>query len=620
MIFTFKVLTFVFVLAAICAENIFSQQKLIVESGIENYSLGGYLSILEDKEHKFSINEAASDSMRDKYSYVNKTTLNLRFTTSAYWARFIVLDTTSFQFAVIKGFHDNSTWLLVNNEQVIEDIRLYYKDLNNEGNNYVEIKAGCMVPVKQKSIKISDFVAGFPIQKNVPDTVYLRVQTKSQFILSFNLVTTNEYVIRSSKRNFFHAVIFGISFLLILYNIILYLSIKEEVYIHYVLYILFFSLYLFVYQGYYSDIIGRTFSQDYFILPLGAATLGGVFWLLFTRAFLNTKLTMPWAYKALTYFTVLAPFFYICTFAFHIPWLAAILAASIISYYLLGILVCIISLKKGNYLSKYYLLAIFGVAAGVLITTSTRNNFFPLPFNFWTQNAINLGILWEALILGGTVGYRFNLLRVEKEKEKAIMRNQIAADLHDEIGSNLSAISLQSRLMMKNQNLDDDSKEQLQNIEYTAGITTEKIRDIVWFINPFHDKSEDLVLRMKELASKMLFRLNYSFDSAGDEARIFDLLPDLNMRRHIFLIFKETLNNVIKHSEATEVNILLTAKEKKFIMIIADNGKGFSEEKIVPGAGLSNLRNRAALIGAQILIESNGENGTQIILEVPLKD
>ncbi|NCS81407.1 MAG: hypothetical protein GW788_06600, partial [Ignavibacteria bacterium] len=59
MIFTFKVLTFVFVLAAICAENIFSQQKLIVESGIENYSLGGYLSILEDKEHKFSINEAA---------------------------------------------------------------------------------------------------------------------------------------------------------------------------------------------------------------------------------------------------------------------------------------------------------------------------------------------------------------------------------------------------------------------------------------------------------------------------------------------------------------------------------------------------------------------------------
>jgi len=248
------------------------------------------------------------------------------------------------------------------------------------------------------------------------------------------------------------------------------------------------------------------------------------------------------------------------------------------------------------------------------------SNFFPLPFNFWTQNAINLGILWEALILGGTVGYRFNLLRVEKEKEKAIMRNQIAADLHDEIGSNLSAISLQSRLMMKNQNLDDDSKEQLQNIEYTAGITTEKIRDIVWFINPFHDKSEDLVLRMKELASKMLFRLNYSFDSAGDEARIFDLLPDLNMRRHIFLIFKETLNNVIKHSEATEVNILLTAKEKKFIMIIADNGKGFSEEKIVPGAGLSNLRNRAALIGAQILIESNGGNGTKITLEVPLKN
>ena len=65
------ILIYIFILSAGYAWNIFAQKKLFFESGIENYSLGGYLSILEDKEHKFSINEAASDSMRDKYSYVN---------------------------------------------------------------------------------------------------------------------------------------------------------------------------------------------------------------------------------------------------------------------------------------------------------------------------------------------------------------------------------------------------------------------------------------------------------------------------------------------------------------------------------------------------------------------
>jgi signal transduction histidine kinase len=287
-------------------------------------------------------------------------------------------------------------------------------------------------------------------------------------------------------------------------------------------------------------------------------------------------------------------------------------------FFILGFVIAVITLKKGIYISKYYLLASSGLTFGIIIIISTRNNFLPLPLNFWTLNALHFGILWEALVLAATVGYRFSYLRAEKEKEKALMRNQIASDLHDEIGSNLSTISLQSRMMMKARQLDNNSKEQLQEIADIASITSDTIRDIVWFINPFHDKSEDMVIRMKELASKMLINLNYTFTSKGSGERIFDLLPNLNMRRHIYLIFKEALNNIIKHSNANEVSILLSTEDKKFIMIVADNGKGFNEDEIIRGEGLKNLRNRAAQVGAQILIESNGGNGTKIILEVPL--
>jgi len=285
-----------------------------------------------------------------------------------------------------------------------------------------------------------------------------------------------------------------------------------------------------------------------------------------------------------------------------------------LSFFVLGFIIALITLKKGIYISKYYLLASSGLTLGIIIFISTRNNLLLLPLNFWTMNSLHFGILWEALVLAATVGYRFNLLRADKEKEKAIMRNQIAADLHDEIGSNLSTIYLQSRMIMKSAKLDNDSKEQLKDIANIASITTDIIRDIVWFINPFHDKSEDLLIRMKELASKMLINLNYSFTSRRNNERIFDMLPDLNKRRHVYLIFKETLNNIIKHSDANEANILLSAEDKKFIMIVSDNGKGFNEEEIILGEGLKNLRNRASQAGAQILIESNGGKGTKIIL------
>jgi len=351
-------------------------------------------------------------------------------------------------------------------------------------------------------------------------------------------------------------------------------------------------------------------------------------------------------------------------FAFSSQFLQLVWAGSNLGFFIIGFIIAAFTMKKGIYISKYYLLASFGMSIGIFIFIATRNNLLPLPITFWTLNSVNLGILWEALILAATVGYRFSYLKAEKEKEKSIMRNQIASDLHDEIGSNLSTIYLQSRLMMKAMHVDNNLKEQLLEIANTARVTTETIRDIVWFINPFHDSSKDLVIRMKELASKMLLNLDYTFTSLGgnenifdnlpdlnkrrnvhfifkeilkkvikhpegkketdllsiieENENIFDRLPDLNKRRHVYLIYKEILTNLVKHSEADKAHILLSIEDKKFIMIVDDNGKGFIEKEILPGDGLKNLKNRASLAGAKILIESNGGKGTKIILEVPL--
>ncbi len=613
----FWLLSIILILAAVFVEKIYAQKELYIKSGKEDYSIGRYISILEDKDNKLSIRQAASDSMQNKYIYHNKVTLYFGFTNSTYWVRLIVADTVLNPSSFAAGIN-TETLIIAKNDPIFEDIRLFYKKENTRDNKFIEVRSGSIISPQSKEIKTNDYIGSFPVQKDVPDTVYLRLHTKSQFNLSLDLLTPSGYVIRSSQMNFFHGILFGIFFLLIAYNTLLYFSIKDKTYLYYVLYVLFFTLSTFAYEGYYFDVFGRTFIHDYFILPMSLISIQVVFWILFTREILSIKTSMPFLYKPMSYLTLIVPGIDIAIYVFEIAWLTSWWYIAFVVIFISGLILAVITLKKGIYISRYYLIALGGLIISILIQGATRNGALPIQGNIWTQNAANLGMLWEALILAATVSYRFSYLRAEKEREKALIRSQIAADLHDEVGSYLSTISLQSRLMLNSEGLSNNSKEQLKDIVNIAGITTDTIRDIVWFINPFHDKSEDLFIRMKELASKMLSNLNYTFHSNGNDERIFDLLPDLNMRRHIYLIFKEILNNIIKHSDANEVNILLTSENKKFIMIISDNGKGFIESDIVPGEGLKNLRNRAAQAGAQILIESNSGIGTKIILEVPL--
>lgn len=594
-----------------------AQPILYIEKGVEQYSIDKYLSVLEDKSGTLDIETVSSDSFAGRFKHYDKKSFAVTFSESPFWLRLIIKDTLTGGLSGTMGHFENRTWLLITNDPMTENISFFHRAVDNSKLSFVEIKSGRAVPVAKKSMKLSDFVASFSVYSNRPDTVYLRVQTVSQVIFSFNLISNGAYIIHSSQKNMLLGISFGIFFLLVTYNLILYYSIRNKIYLYYVLYIVSFSIFIFIYHGHYSEIIGYTFFRDYYRIPIIFITLAATFWIFLTREFLTTKIHFPVADKILVFFIPVSPLICFVLFAFTIPSLVRPLAVSFLIYYIFGLIIAILAMKKKVFLAKYYLLALAGITISIAVSVSARNNFFPLPWNFWTVNAISLGILWEGLILAGSVGYMFNNIKSEKEKEKALIRNQIAADLHDEIGSNLSTISLQSRVMMSGSNLDSDSKEQLQNISSVAGVTTETIRDIVWFINPRHDSSSELFLRMKELASKMLAGCSYTFTSDRNE-EIFNRIPDLNKRRHIYLIFKETLNNIVKHADATAVNILMTESDNTFILSIADNGKGFRESEVIHGEGLQNLRNRAHLSGGRVSLTTTPGGGTTMILEVPL--
>lgn len=199
----------------------------------------------------------------------------------------------------------------------------------------------------------------------------------------------------------------------------------------------------------------------------------------------------------------------------------------------------------------------------------------------------------------------------EKEIEKQKIRNRIAQDLHDEIGSNLSSISLMSELIQKDEKINSEASKKIERIHKVAKGSTQAMRDIVWLTNPASDSLKDLIAKMKEVADNTLGKFNLKFDYPKDVSEI-NLLPET--KRNIFFIYKEALNNIVKHAEAKSVEINFQIEDSTIFLSIKDDGKGFNSTLSESGNGLKNIKSRAKEINADLKFESNPGKGT--ILEL----
>jgi len=209
----------------------------------------------------------------------------------------------------------------------------------------------------------------------------------------------------------------------------------------------------------------------------------------------------------------------------------------------------------------------------------------------------------------------------EKELEKQKMRNRIAQDLHDEIGSNLSSISLMSELIQKDGKINTEVFEKIQRIRKVARGSSQAMRDIVWLTNPSSDTLKDLISKMNEIANDMLGGLTWQFDFPDVVSEI-NLIPEV--KRNIFFIYKESLNNILKHANAKTVSIDLRILDSKMMLIIKDDGKGFDVNQLKGvepsgrGAGLFTMRERARLLGGRGFVESQQGQGTTVTVILPL--
>ncbi|MCP1381974.1 sensor histidine kinase [Runella salmonicolor] len=209
--------------------------------------------------------------------------------------------------------------------------------------------------------------------------------------------------------------------------------------------------------------------------------------------------------------------------------------------------------------------------------------------------------------------YRYRLKQILKLQH---LRNSISRDLHDEVGSTLSSITMLSESAKKSIDIDQaQTRKFMESITTNAQKVLESMDDIVWAINPKDDSLESIVLRIKEYA--------YTLTETKDIYLRFDIDPRLQklkvpmkIRRNLYLILKESINNAVKHSGCNELKITLKTENRALNMVIQDNGQGFDPLKPSLRNGLENMRQRAIEFGGEIRIESQKNKGTTIYIKM----
>jgi ligand-binding sensor domain-containing protein/two-component sensor histidine kinase len=222
-----------------------------------------------------------------------------------------------------------------------------------------------------------------------------------------------------------------------------------------------------------------------------------------------------------------------------------------------------------------------------------------------------------ASVLVGLLAYSLYRYRLGRLLELERVRTRIASDLHDDIGANLTRIAILSEVAHAQLHDDKEGLETpLSSIAQISRESVSSMSDIVWAINPKRDHLLDLVQRMRKLASEIFAGRKIEYEFLAPESDV-DLRLEADVRRNVFLIFKEAINNAARHSGCANVEIALQLKNSMLVLRVEDDGKGFDPNASNEGNGLLSMGRRAKNLGGELHLHSIIGRGTKIGLKVP---
>ncbi len=456
----------------------------------------------------------------------------------------------------------------------------------------------------------------------------------------------SDYVaLRQHKNNSIRMMGFilsGILLMMIFFTAANYIISRKKDFLYYCLYsFCMFSL-IFLYALFHNlpSVYTCAFRSyfDFFLLLIGT-----IFYVSFTRSFLESKTDYPLLdkiFKAELYFLFFILFLYSYLHFFtNIFWLENMIENAMKFVVLaIGVVYVVIAFAQKKRIINYLA---FGAAA-LIIFSSISLALIWLNVNgvsiynsslFYYDIGLVLSLIFyllgltyknrEELILRTKREESLKLEAKKKEFENQLAvfkaqqeeRNRISADMHDDLGAGMTSIRLYSELA-KSRVKDQDIPE-IDKISSSANELLNKMNAIIWSMSSANDSLENMIAYIRSYSYEY-------FENTGIHCSIHlpEQIPyaEVNgtIRRNVFLVVKEALNNILKHAGATEVDITLTAKGKLLTLTIQDNGKGIDFDNLRQfGNGLKNMQKRMEDVGIGYKIENN--NGTLITLTREIK-
>ncbi|MBQ4821665.1 sensor histidine kinase [Aquimarina sp. MMG016] len=650
--------------------NSFGQKVIVLDDTTALQDIGKQTYYLEDASLGLSIEEIINSKQENDFQEYTQETINFSSTASAYWLKF----------RVTKEIADN--FYLNIGSAYIDSISLYEFDDKNE--LVSTSHTGDDLPFNTREIEVGNYLFALDFEKDITRTFYLRVKSDQPLFFLLRVGTLPNFVAYEHDLDFLQGIYFGFMLLIFLYNLFLYFSTREGIYLYYIAYVFSITWFMASVFGYFFEYFwpNTPFLNGLVVISSGLTMITAT---LFTQKFLNTKKSDSRLHKGSMVFLVLG--FLVCAlvlFGFKIEGLKVAQGGLLImaAYFLiLGIRFKL----KGFRPATYYLFAWGALIIGIFFAILESLN---ITFVMTYLNAMQIGSALEVLLLSFAMGDRINMYKKQKEdaqlesllaakenerliqeqniilekkveertaevasqnerlinlnKEKDMLVNVVAHDLR----TPLSHIRLLIQLIdMTSLDLTEDQETYLTEIDNSADRLSQMIGRIldIHALETNRVKLKNQIIDLVELVNYVVkcFRLT----SEDKEIEITIISEPGNHfveidKNYMIQVLENLVSNAIKFSErGSKVILQVKSYDGRTYVVVEDQGPGISEQdqkklfgrfqrlsaqptegEASIGLGLSIVKKYIESMNGEIHCESELGIGTKFIISFDTKD
>lgn len=587
-----------------------------LDYGQDNYPVGRNALVLEDPANKLQLGDVQGNP--GLFKPIAQPTLNVGPSASTFWLKLRVVSKTQQEWFL----HVRAPFL----KQV--DLFLETRPTYDEITQHIT-NVGSALPYHERPVLTNQTILPLNLVRKDTTTIYLRIRSNSIIRVPLEISTIQHIYENSQENDIAHGFYFGLIAALIIYNLFVFISIRERTYLYYVFYIFFVALNISYIKGHFLQFIVPHFPQANHSNYTGG--LAFIFALLFTNSFLNTGYYCPRLKK----------FGWLIVFS-----CVTIIVLSLSGYLLLGFqlnwvtvglfllysnMVGFAVLKQGFKPARYYLMGFTTLLVGIFIFM--MKDMAILPENWFTEGSYQIGSALEAIILSFALANKLNTYKKEKEVTQAEAlaqamlfsqqligsqeseRKRVAAELHDSLGQSLGMVKNKVLMIKRDTEKPELREKQLKDLEVMVTDAIQEVRNISYNLRPLHLEllgiTQSLHSLLEDVVETGLIELE-------TEIQTFDNLLTKTNEMNVFRIVQECFNNILKHAQATAARIQITTGEAMIAIRIEDNGVGIEPAATEKGGfGMIGIRERLNILNGQIEILDNKPTGTIIKIQIP---